>query len=91
MLAGILPWIVTAPSPIDGAPPLAVHASGHTSTLIAVVAAFAAALGFALASVWQQQAAASVPAKMALSPGCEVAPGVVEFEVAVPRLTPALR
>ena len=43
MLAGILPWIVTAPSPIDGAPPLAVHASGHTSTLIAVVAAFAAA------------------------------------------------
>jgi drug/metabolite transporter (DMT)-like permease len=47
---------------------LAVHASGHTSTLIAVVAAFAAALGFALASVWQQQAAASVPAKMALSP-----------------------
>jgi drug/metabolite transporter (DMT)-like permease len=68
MLAGILPWIVTAPSPIDGAPPLAVHASGHTSTLIAVVAAFAAALGFALASVWQQQAAASVPAKMTLSP-----------------------
>ena len=44
------------------------HASSHIAILISIVAALAAGLGFAVASVWQQQAAASVPAEMALTP-----------------------
>ena len=67
MLTGMLPWIAAIFSSTDGVHLLVAHASGHGAMLIAIVAAFAAALGFALASVWQQQAAASIPAKTALS------------------------
>jgi drug/metabolite transporter (DMT)-like permease len=51
----------------NGLTPLA-HSTVHGATLIAVVAALASGACFALASVWQQRAAASAPVKMALSP-----------------------
>jgi drug/metabolite transporter (DMT)-like permease len=40
----------------------------HASTLIAVAAGLASGACFAMASVWQQRAAASAPVKMALTP-----------------------
>lgn len=52
----------------DVATPLAAHPSGHLVTLIAVVTALAAGASFALASVWQQRAAASAPVELALTP-----------------------
>lgn len=52
----------------DVATLLAGHPIGHLTTLISVVAALAAGASFALASVWQQRAAASAPVELALSP-----------------------
>jgi drug/metabolite transporter (DMT)-like permease len=52
----------------DVGAPLAAYPTGHTATLIAAAAALAAAASFALASVWQQRAAATAPVEMALSP-----------------------
>jgi drug/metabolite transporter (DMT)-like permease len=44
------------------------HPTGSGNTVIAVAAALAAAASFALAAVWQQRAAATAPAHLALSP-----------------------
>lgn len=53
---------------IDVATPLAAHPPGHLATLVAVVTALTAGASFALASVWQQRAAASAPMELALAP-----------------------
>jgi hypothetical protein len=47
---------------------LAAHSPDHLVTLIAVVTALTAGASFALASVWQQRAAASAPVELALTP-----------------------